>query len=131
MTIIGGMAALGSNAEMASLDTLMEGPAQWFGPQGLSAAIGPGGIREYMLRRAVALGVDSTGLIPSREQGAQMDQQQQMQQMAAQLGPEALRQYGANTTANQVAETRATSAENIAATKAQTATTAPSTETTQ
>ena len=90
-----------------ALDTLLQGTEQLFGPEAVAQALGPNAIRTYFKRRAVALGVNTDGLIPTDQEAQQMDQQRQQQEMIAKLGPEALKQFGNNLTSTQVADTNA------------------------
>jgi Bacteriophage head to tail connecting protein len=103
VSIIAGMAALGRNAELANLDSFIGGAVQVFGAEQVFAALGPKAIRTYLYKRAAALGIDTTGLIPTAAEGEAMDTQAQQQQLVQQLGPEALKQIGQNQTATQVA----------------------------
>jgi hypothetical protein len=119
VTVLGGLAALGRNAELDSLDLFIGGANQLFGPQAVATALGPNAIRTYMRRRAAALSIDTDGLIPTPDEAAQLDQQQQQQALISQLGPEALKQVGSGLTAATVANTNAQSAENVANIKAQ------------
>lgn len=107
MTILGGLAALGRSAMLQALDSLLQGTEQLFGPEAVFQALGPKAIRTYFKRRAIALGVNTDGLIPSEAEAAQMEQRDQVRQMAAQLGPEAIKQLGNNLTSTQVADTNA------------------------
>mgnify|MGYP001595532642 CR=1 FL=1 len=102
-TILTGKAALGRNAELAALDSLIGPTMQLFGPQETLKALGSNFIREYVQKRATALGVSIA--LPSEDEAAAMDQAAQQQALIQQLGPEAVRQVGGNITANSVAAT--------------------------
>lgn len=105
--IMGGLAALGRNQDLQALDDWLGGAIQVLGGQVVLQALGPKAIRNYLQRRATALGVDTEGLIPSEDEAAENDQQAQMQQLMQQLGPEGLKGAIQNATANQVANTNA------------------------
>lgn len=107
VTLIGGLAALGRSADLQALDSLFAGAQQLFGPEPLSDALGPNAIRTYFLRRAIALGVNTDGIVPTQAQVEQMQQEKQAMQMAQQMGPEAIKQFGNNLTATEVADTNA------------------------
>lgn len=124
--IIGGMAALGRNAELQALDNALGGAVQLLGAETVLHAMTPSGVRNYLRKRFAAAGVDTAGFIPDEAKAAEYDKQQQIQAMIEQLGPQGIAQLGAAG----VAQTRADSAENVAAIKA-TPATAPSTETPQ
>lgn len=102
--VIGGAAALGRNSELMALDQYIGGALQTLGPQMILQAINP---REYMARRAAALGIETAGLVYTEEQAAANQQQTQQQTMIDKFGPEMLRQFGQNLTSRQVAETNA------------------------
>lgn len=104
LKVIGGAAALGRNAELIALDQYVGGAGQVLGPNLVLQAINP---REYMARRAAALGIETANLIYTEEQAQQAQQTGQMQEMLKTFGPELLRQFGQNKTANDVAETNA------------------------
>jgi hypothetical protein len=93
--VIGGLAALGRTAALQALDSLFSGAEQLFGPEAVSQAIGPDGLRAYFKRSAVALGVQQDGIIPSDAE-AQADglSRTACQQLAGQLGPEAIQTGG-------------------------------------
>ena len=89
--IVTGIDALGRGNDLNKLDLYLAGIGQTLGPQVLEQYIN---LREYLDRRAAALGIDTQGLIKSEEQ-LQMEAQQQqqammMQQAAQHLGPGAM-----------------------------------------
>lgn len=104
ITVTAGLAALARTAELNSLQTLATVIGQAYGPQAVPQFLKP---EVFVSRVAAALGVDPTGLVPTAEEVAQAQQAAQQQAMMAQLGPEALRQFGNNVTSNQVAATNA------------------------
>ena len=89
--IVTGIDALGRGNDLNKLDLYLAGIGQTLGPHVLEQYIN---LREYLDRRAAALGIDTQGLIKSEEQ-LQMEAQQQqqammMQQAAQHLGPGAM-----------------------------------------
>ena len=84
-TIITGIEALGRGNDLNRLDVYLQGIAQVLGPEALHQHIN---IREYMTRRASALGIDTDGLVRSEEEINAMMQQQQMAEMAQQATPQ-------------------------------------------
>jgi hypothetical protein len=102
--VIGGAAALGRNAELIALDQYVGGALQTLGPQVVLQAINP---REYMARRAAALGIETNNLIYTEEEAAQTQQQGQMQEMLKTFGPQLLSSLGQYRAATDVAETNA------------------------
>jgi len=64
-TIVVGLSALGRGHDLSKLDLFLRGVGEIFGPEVISQQINP---REYMIRRAAAVGIDSKGLVKSREQ---------------------------------------------------------------
>jgi hypothetical protein len=86
-TIVTGIDALGRGNDLNRLDVYLQGIGQLLGPQMLQQYID---VREYLNRRAAALGIETAGLVKSEEQ-LQMEQQQAMQmQLLAQHGNQAL-----------------------------------------
>ena len=84
-TIITGVDALGRGHDLNKMDEFLVGIGQLLGPEILGQYVN---IREYMDRRAMALGLDTESLIKS-EQEIQAQQQQQMLMNAAQtFGPQ-------------------------------------------
>jgi hypothetical protein len=90
-TIVTGIDALGRGNDLNRLDIYLQGIAQILGPGGLQQYVD---FREYMNRRAAALGIDTAGLVKSEEQVAQEQQMAMQQQMMAQLGPQAAKTIG-------------------------------------
>lgn len=88
--IVTGIDALGRGNDLNRLDIYLQGIAQTLGPEILGKFIN---FREYMNRRASALGIETDGLVKSEEEIAQEQQQQQMMMMAQQLGPQGLQAY--------------------------------------
>lgn len=85
--IVTGIDALGRGNDLNRLDVYLSGIAQVLGPEALGQYIN---IREYMDRRASALGIDTEGLVRTEEEIAAMMQQSQQQAMAEQMGPSAV-----------------------------------------
>jgi len=82
--IITGIEALGRGNDLNRLDIYLSGISQILGPEVVSQYVN---IREYMSRRASALGIDTDGLVRSEQEIQQMQQQQQMAAMAQQTAP--------------------------------------------
>ena len=89
--IVTGIDALGRGNDLSRLDIYLQGIAQTLGPEILGQFID---FREYLDRRAAALGIDTDGLVKTEEQIAQEQQQQQMMMMAQQYGPQAMNMMG-------------------------------------
>ena len=85
--IVTGIEALGRGNDLDRLDLYLQGLAQVLGPQAINQFVN---VREYLKRRASALGIDIDGLIKSEEQIAQEVQEQQQQALIQQFGPQAL-----------------------------------------
>ena len=85
--IVTGIEALGRGNDLNRLDIYLSGIAQVLGPEALAQYIN---IREYMDRRASALGIDTDNLVRSEEEIATMQQQAQQQAMMQQMGPQAV-----------------------------------------
>ncbi len=85
--IITGVEALGRGNDLNKMDEFLVGVGQLLGPQALGQFVN---MREYMDRRAMALGIETEGLIKSEEQLQQEMQQQQMMAAAQQFGPQVL-----------------------------------------
>ena len=90
-TIVTGVEALGRGHDLQRLDVFIQGAIQSLGPEILSQFID---IRNYLDRRAVALGLTVEGLIKSEEEIQAERQQAAMQQAVQQLGPDALKIAG-------------------------------------
>jgi hypothetical protein len=93
-TIITGIDALGRGNDLQRLDLYLQGIGQMVGPEALSGTIN---IREYMNRRAAALGIETEGLVKTEDQiMAERQaalQQQYMQQMASPAAQAGLQMY--------------------------------------
>ena len=91
--IVTGIEALGRGNDLNKMDEFIAGIGQLLGPEVLGQYVN---FREYLDRRALALGIESDGLIKSEEeiQAATQQQQQQQQQeaMMQQMGPEVMAQ---------------------------------------
>ena len=87
--IITGIEALGRGNDLNRLDTYLAGIGQLLGPEVLQNYIDVG---EYLKRRAMALGIDTKGLVRTPEQLAQMQAAQQQAMMAQQLAPQVMAQ---------------------------------------
>lgn len=85
--IVTGIEALGRGNDLNRLDIYLSGIAQVLGPEALAQYIN---IREYMDRRASALGIDTDNLVRTEEEIATMQQQAQQQAMMQQMGPQAV-----------------------------------------
>jgi hypothetical protein len=90
-TIVTGIDALGRGNDLNRLDVYLQGIAQILGPGGLQTYVD---FREYMNRRAAALGIDTAGLVKSEEQIAQEQQLAMQQQMLTMAGPQAAKTIG-------------------------------------
>lgn len=90
--IITGLQALGRGNDLNKLDLWVKG----LEPNLAATVVN---WDEYARRRAVALSVDTKGLIKSPEDIAAAQQQQNLQAMIAQLGPNAINQLGSITKA--------------------------------
>lgn len=86
-TIITGVEALGRGHDLNKMDEFLVGVGQLLGPEVIGQYVN---MREYMDRRAMALGIDTDGLVKSEEQ-IQTEQQQAMLMQAAQtFGPQVM-----------------------------------------
>ena len=85
-----GVEALGRGNDLNKMDEFLAGIGQLLGPEVLGQFIN---YREYLDRRALALGIDTNNLIKSEEQ----IQQEQQQAMMQQMGPDMMKQMGAAT----------------------------------
>ncbi len=86
--IVTGIEALGRGNDLNRLDIYLQGIAQVLGPEVLGQYIN---IREYMDRRASALGIDTSNLVRTEEEIAMMQQQAQQAQMGQQMAPDAMK----------------------------------------
>ena len=87
--IITGIEALGRGNDLNRLDTYLAGIGQLLGPQVLQQYVD---VSEYLKRRALALGIDTKGLVRTQEELAQMQQAQQEQMLAQQMAPQIMEQ---------------------------------------
>ena len=83
--IITGIEALGRGNDLNRLDTYLAGIGQLLGPEVLQTYVD---VSEYLKRRALALGIDTKGLVRSPEELAQMQAAQQQQSMAQSMAPQ-------------------------------------------
>lgn len=87
-TIITGVEALARGSDLQRLDFFLQGMTQTIGsPEVIGQYVH---LREYIKRRATALGIDLAGLIKTEEELMAEAQQQQQQQAIQQFGPQAL-----------------------------------------
>jgi hypothetical protein len=89
--IVTGLEALGRGNDLQNLDRFIAGLADAFGPEAVAQYIN---VDEYLARRAAALGIDSDGLVKSRNQIADESRRAQLRQMIDQMGPNAVDQIG-------------------------------------
>jgi hypothetical protein len=89
--IVTGIEALGRGNDLNRLDVYLTGIAQVLGPEAISKYVN---IREYMNRRASALGINTENLVRSEDEIAAADQQAQQQAMMQQMGPSAMQMAG-------------------------------------
>ena len=89
--IITGVEALGRGNDLNKMDEFLVGVGQLLGPDVVNQFVN---MREYMDRRAMALGLDTEGLIKSAEQVQAEYQQQQILQAAQQFGPQMIDTLG-------------------------------------
>jgi hypothetical protein len=82
--IVTGVEALGRGNDLNKMDEFLVGVGQLLGPEVLTQFVN---LREYMDRRATALGIDSDGLIKTEEEMQEEQQQAQMQQAMLAMGP--------------------------------------------
>lgn len=87
-TITTGIDALGRGQDLRNLDSFLIGLGENFGPEIIGRYVNFG---EAIKRRAAALGIDTAGLIKTDEQVKQAEQQAQMQELATNLGPDAIK----------------------------------------
>ena len=87
VAVITGIDALGRGTDLDRLDLYLQGMAQVFGPESIGQFVN---VREYLKRRASALGIDIEGLIKSEEQIQAEIQQQQEQAVVQQFGSQAM-----------------------------------------
>ena len=90
--IVTGIDALGRGQDLKSLDGFLVGLGEAFGPEIIGRYIMLG---EAIKRRGVAMGIDMNGLVRSDEEVAQAEEQAQMQQLAQNMGPQAIQAFAA------------------------------------
>lgn len=90
-TIVTGIDALGRGNDLNRLDVYLQGIGQILGPQMIQQYVD---VREYLNRRAAALGIETNGLIKSEEQLAQEQQQAMQMQMLSNHGNAAIQTGG-------------------------------------
>lgn len=78
--IITGIEALGRGNDLNRLDSYLAGIGQLLGPEAIQKYVD---VREYLTRRAAALGIETTGLVKTEEQ-LNSEQQAMMQQASMQ-----------------------------------------------
>tara|TARA_S200002703_G_scaffold4693_2_gene5808 strand:+ start:1196 stop:2755 length:1560 start_codon:yes stop_codon:yes gene_type:complete len=83
-----GVEALGRGNDQQKLQIFIAAGQQAFGPQVTQEYVSAG---EFYARTATSLGIESEKLVRSDEEVAQSRQQEQMAQMAGQLGPNAMK----------------------------------------
>jgi len=86
-TIITGVEALARGNDLQRLDFFLQGMTQTIGPEAIGQFVN---LREYIKRRATALGIDLAGLIKTEEELAAEAQAMQQQQAIQQFGPQAI-----------------------------------------
>jgi hypothetical protein len=86
-TVVTGIEALGRGHDLTRLDVFIAGAMQTFGAPVLEQYID---IRDYLTRRATALGLPIKGLVKSEEELQAAQQQAQMAGMVQQFGPQVL-----------------------------------------
>jgi hypothetical protein len=89
--IITGLEALGRGHDLNKLDVFISGLTSTLGPEIVAQYLN---LEDYIARRAAAIGVDTKGLIKTKEEIEAAQQQAQQQAMMAQFGPEVVRQVG-------------------------------------
>jgi len=86
-TIITGVEALARGNDLQRLDFFLQGMSATIGSEAIGQFVN---LREYIKRRATALGIDLAGLIKTEEELAAEAQQAQQQQAIQQFGPQAI-----------------------------------------
>lgn len=89
--IVTGVEALGRGQDLTRLSGFLTDLAP-LGPEAIATYIN---VADFIKRMGSARGIDMKGLIPTEEEIAERQQQQQMQSMAEKLGPNAINQVGA------------------------------------
>lgn len=90
-TIVTGIDALGRGNDLNRLDVYLQGIGQILGPQMIQQYID---VREYLNRRAAALGIETAGLVKTEEQLAQEQQMQMQSNLLENHGNQALKTIG-------------------------------------
>lgn len=88
--IVTGIDALGRGHDLKTLDGFLIGLGEAFGPDVIGRYIMIG---EALKRRGVAMGIDMNGLVRTDEEVAQAEEQAKMQDLATNLGPQAIQAY--------------------------------------
>lgn len=86
-TITTGLDALGRTSDLQRLDEYVTRVTQVLGPETAMKLLKP---LEYSNRVAMALNIDTAGLVATEEELAEAQQQEQMMMMAQQLGPDVI-----------------------------------------
>lgn len=89
-TIITGLEALSRGSDLQRLDIFMQGAQQAVGAEVTAKYVI---VSDYFARRATALQLEKKGLIRSEEEVQKIEQQQQMQAMASQIAPNAVKGF--------------------------------------
>lgn len=92
-----GLEALGRGHDLNKLDVFLSGLNQALGPEVTSRYLS---VPDFITRRATALGLDTNGLVRSEEEVQKKMQQDKMQQMIQQLGPNIINQLGSQESSN-------------------------------
>ena len=90
-TVVTGLDAIGRNYDRNKLNEFMKTVMEVFGPEAIQTYINP---TDAIKRYATSIGIDTDGLVRTEEEVVQQQQQAQMQQMAQQVGPQAVQQFG-------------------------------------
>lgn len=88
-TIVTGIDALGRGNDLQRLDLYLQGIGQLLGPEAIQQVVN---VREYMNRRAAALGIETEGLLKTEEEIAAEQQAAIQQQYLQSMGPIALQE---------------------------------------
>ncbi len=89
--IITGLEALGRGHDLNKLEVFIAGLASTLGPEILAQYMN---LDDYIARRATAIGIDTRGLIKTKEEVLAAQQAAQQQALLHQFGPEVVRQVG-------------------------------------
>lgn len=89
--VVTGLEAIGRGHDLANLKSFVKDVIGVLGPEVAVQYINP---LELIARAAASYGIDTAGLIPTREEVAQKQQQQQMMAMVQNLGPDGIRAAG-------------------------------------